>query len=80
MGGLGTVLAAFRAPGSDLDGSGRLLGALRSALGDLGEARGGLLSSLGGLWATWGHLGDPWGATKASGALLESSWEPLGSI
>ena len=31
--GLGVVLAALRAPGSDLDVSGRLLGTLRSALG-----------------------------------------------
>ena len=79
--GVGAVLAALKAPWQRFGRSGRSLGALRSALGGLWEALGDLLSSLGCLWeSSWGNLGDPWGATTASGALLESSLDPLGII
>ena len=75
-------MVAPRAPGSDLDGSGRPLGALRSALGGFWDCLGGLLSSLEGLWgSSWGHLGDPWGVTKGfwstPGELLGPSWQHL---
>ena len=43
MQGLGVVLAALRAPDTDLDGSGSLLETLRSALGGLWRALGPLL-------------------------------------
>ena len=43
LGGLGAVLAALRAPVNDLDGSGRPLETLRSALGGLLGALGPLL-------------------------------------
>ena len=43
LGGLGAVLAALRAPVNDLDGSGRLLETLRSALSGLWRALGPLL-------------------------------------
>ena len=69
--GLGALLTAPRAPGSELDGSGRPLAAFRGALGGFWKALGLLL---GPSWEPMGRYKGLWSAPEK---LLEPSFQHL---